>query len=314
LTITGAEYRHALICYDAYGNYEQLDEAAQKRINKLIFGQSTEPTEAKKHNAGIDRWNQFGYIVLGEAHRRGKSAAEDKELAANKLTDAEINKLESTTKDFAAVLVDAGIWKKDSDEYELFMKHEAREVLPSIDPGDLLRELLGEKEKFGVGSVTGAEYRRALVLNALFTPLNYIRLDDKDQKRADKEVFGQEERPDKKTAEYQAGVEKLNHACKILRIQRNESFATASPEPEADAASRLVRDSEFLDGDMKNLYQELHDKRFLSRADEGLLADLLKDPKKSYEIKDKEGNVKSVPSHELAEDIIVLKAAIIDKD
>src|SRR5206468_10878409 len=120
-------------------------------------------------------------------------------------------------------------------------------------------------------------YRRAFVLNALFTPDNYDRLDHKAKKRANKEVFGQEEPPEFKTDAFKTGAEKIAHIRKTIRIGRGESFATASPRPEEELTYREVMGSKDLDQNSKTLYKELHDKGLLSREEERLLRKLGKD-------------------------------------
>lgn len=69
-TITGAEYRHALICLDAYFNSEKLEKDAKKRINVEVFGEESEPKGGEKYDSGISRVAQFGHIVLGETISR----------------------------------------------------------------------------------------------------------------------------------------------------------------------------------------------------------------------------------------------------
>lgn len=233
-TVTGAEYRHALVCYLAFEHYDKLDEDGKKLVNEELFGQESVPTGAK-YNAGIDRWKHFAYIVTGVMYSRtGKPAPADKKRPEKQLTDADIEKMESATKDLVKDLLDAGIWTKTGDEYREFMKYKADAVIP-IQVDLLKRVLLSQKPE--VIFIDGAEYRRALALNAAFTPGNYDKLDDRAKRRANKEVFGQEKRPEGGTDAYKAGVETINRVLLIIRNMRDQSFATASAGPEADANS-----------------------------------------------------------------------------
>ena len=144
------------------------------------------------------------------------AAAADKDLS-----EADIYKMESGSKDFVIDLIAAGVWKKDGDEYKLFAKYDAKKKfdIPRFDEKE--RKFL-ENDTF---PITGAEYRRALVAVKALAPVNYNKLDDDGKKRVNTEIFGQETKPEKGTDAYKAGIDRVKH---LVNIIGGEAYATAS--------------------------------------------------------------------------------------
>lgn len=129
--------------------------------------------------------------------------------AAEKLTDTEMYKMESGTKDFIIDLIAAGVWTKDSDEFKQFNKYDPKAKLNIPKYNEKKEDF--EKETF---PLTGAEYRRILVSAKAFA--SYNELDKDGQKRVNMEFFGQETKPERGTTKYNAGIDKAKNLIYII--------------------------------------------------------------------------------------------------
>jgi hypothetical protein len=223
------------------------------------------------------------------------------EAGEQTLTEAEIYKLESGSKDFLVDLIAAGVWKKGDDQFNLFNKYapEARLRIPRVDAA-------GKPSSERDFSITGAEFRRAVISAKAYA--SYAKLDDDGKKRAYREFFGQETRPERSTAAYKMGLEKMKRATDILR---GEPQAVAALEPvPPDATFRIIMESSVLDRDTKDLYKALHDRRLLSQADKGNLRDFGKEADTPRKFTTPARKTVAVTGHELQEHYILAHAFV----
>ncbi len=125
------------------------------------------------------------------------------------LTEAQIDRTESETKDYVIDLMAAHIWTKDSDEYRQFRRYGARDTV-RIATYD------SENRRFtdNVTEITGAEYRRAFVTARAFA--SYARLDTEAQERINMEIYGQRTRPERGTDAYNRGRDKIATLASII--------------------------------------------------------------------------------------------------
>src|SRR5262249_22379970 len=93
--------------------------------------------------------------------------------ADKQLTNAEIDKLETSSRSFAYELLAAGVWTKDHAEHDLFKYYFPKEKVK-------IAEYDKEKKEYKKATyeITGAEYRYALVTGTAFG--NYTKLDDEE--------------------------------------------------------------------------------------------------------------------------------------
>jgi len=126
------------------------------------------------------------------------------------LSEAEIYKMESGSKDFVIDLIAAGIWTKDCEQYQQFKKYDPTAKL-NIPRWDETTKKYKVDDTF---SITGAEYRRALSAAKAFS--NYSKLDDDAQKRVNVELFGQEDKPEKGTEKYDAGIDRVRYLLHVI--------------------------------------------------------------------------------------------------
>jgi hypothetical protein len=125
------------------------------------------------------------------------------------LTEAEIYKMDSISKDFVIDLFSAGVWKKDHDEYRLFTHFEPNASVRIANYDRIKAKFTSE-----VTDITGAEYRRALVTAKAFG--NYNKLDDEGKKRVNMEFFGQETRPERGSEKHKFAGERLKVALAVV--------------------------------------------------------------------------------------------------